>query len=170
MKLKALSYSTIGAITILGTAILAGCASDPNKNIASANESKREEQRAYQVNNAELKSDHRENVAEKERKVVDAHAEMSEERTRFAASVDERITKVDVKSNDVQGKILHVAGPKRAALDSDWNTLQTQRSDVAQKRKALASVPNAGWAEAKRELEKGLDDLEARADLLKSKF
>lgn len=159
-----ITFAVLAAFTIVG------CAKDPDRDIKSANEAKAEEHSEYRTNNAELKAEHREEAVKKDEKVLEARTEMTEQRKELAARVDGRLAKVDAKAASARAKTRNVTGPKRVALDSDWTTFDAQRSTLVQKSKTIASAPDAAWAETKREVEKSLDDLEARVDLLSSKF
>ena len=162
---------SIGLSTTLATALLLGaCASEPNKDIKSANEAKQEDNRDYQANKADLKTENRQDIAKEDKKIGEAKEELTKQRTDLAADVNGRLEKADIKAKALRAKMDKVPAPKRSALENDWTTYQSQRTTISEKSKTINTVPNESWNATKLELEDKLRDLERTVDTISAKF
>ena len=161
---------------------LSACAGDPNKEVKEAHEEKREDQRSYQVTQAELNreqstdqsktdrkqgdervnamSDHQQTMSADNQKIAEANAKMMEDRRTTAAKTTERINKADAEANELFTKARALPPAKKVYFDGAW-TNYTKRRDAAVSKSSLTNdATNEGWAQAKVEIEKSLDDLE----------
>lgn len=167
MKLRLLGI--LGATTV-SISMLAGCASEPNKDIKTANEAKQNDSTQYQADKADLKTDNQKDVAKEDKKIGVAKEELAMQRKALAADVDGRLEKADIKAKVLRAKMDKVPAPKRSALESDWSTYQAQRTTVAEKSKTITTVSDDSWNGTKLEIEDKLKDLEHTMDSLSSKL
>ncbi len=173
----------------LGILALAACASDPNKDVKAAHEEKQNDQRSYQVTQAELNreqtteqaktnrqqadqrtgtfTDHQQELSGDNQKIAEANAKMMEDRRSVAAKAQERINKADVAANEHFTKARTLAPTKKVYFDGAW-TNYTKRRDAAMSKSSLTNdATNEGWAQAKVEIDRSLDDLDKSVDEIK---
>jgi hypothetical protein len=174
-----------------------GCASDPNKQVQSAEtnltseaqkaqtdqlslDQKQADERAkkgeqgppkqaeldrkQEIQQAETKASGATNVSDAKKDLVDAHANMAQERRDFDAKVQERLDKADAKEKELNVKSKKLDPKKTTAFNSNRNRFFQVRTDVATKARALKGTNNDGWSTGKSDLEKDLDAMESALD------
>jgi outer membrane murein-binding lipoprotein Lpp len=167
----------LAASALFATAI-AGCASDPNKNVQEARteelgaqrearedaaeaDRKRAEGRAGREQNAgEARADRRYGDSATGDRVV-AESKMTEERQKYRAQIDERVKKLDARTAELRAK-LDQAGPKASTEARDRvEAIKSQRELVGRETNGLGTVKDDGWASAKKSMDTRVDELEA---------
>lgn len=160
-------------LTVLG---IAGCASDPGKKVDTAEgELSADQQKAHaaeqdknaeatrkeETAKAESAGDKNAATTDAKKDVAVAKADLAQDRRDFDAKTKERIAKLDAKAKEIKTKSAKLTGKKA----TDYKALQTsftkQRAEVDTKVAGLASSSNDGWASAKSDVEKKMDELES---------
>jgi outer membrane biosynthesis protein TonB len=164
------NFAVLAGNAMIVSALALGCASDPNKEIVEANEAKKDDHQKTEKAKAELQQEHRETVVDENKKIVDAQAKLEEERKDLATEADKRLAAADKKANEVKQNAKKASAAKKAGVEATWNTYNEQRQRAGAKRAAIDTVRNDAFAEAKRDLEASLDELDATVDAMKSKL
>ncbi len=171
-------YQPLLAAAALFATAVAGCASDPNKNVEDAHTKEFAAQREARDDKAESERTQAENRAGREQNVGEANAErrygdsatgdrvvaetkMTEERQKYRAQVDERVKKLDARAAELRAK-LGQAGPKATTDARDSvDAIRSQRELVGRETSGLNAVKDDGWASAKKSMDTRIDELEA---------
>ncbi len=177
---------TLATVSSLG---LAACASDPNKEIKEAHEEKSADQREYQVTQAEVNrdqstdqnkldkkqvdqrvdkaADHQKELTNDNQKIVEANTKMAEDRRNASSKATERLNKADISANEYLAKAKSLSAPKKASFDGAWTGYTKARDNAQAKAKLTNDATNEGWAQAKVDIDRSLDDLDKSVDELK---
>jgi outer membrane murein-binding lipoprotein Lpp len=167
----------LAACALFATAV-AGCASDPNKNVQDARTQELAAQRESREDTAEADRKQAESRAGREQDAGEARAErrygdsatgervvaetkMTEERKKYRAQVDERVKKLDARTAELRAK-LGQAGPKASTEARDRvEAIKSQRELVGRETSGLGTVKDDEWASAKKSMDTRVDELEA---------
>jgi hypothetical protein len=164
------NFAVLAGNAMIVSALALGCASDPNKEIVEANEAKKDDHQKTEQAKAELQQEHRETVVDENKKIVDAQAKLEQDRKDLDAEADRRLAAADKKANEIKQDAKKASAAKKASFEATWKTYDEQRQRASAKRSAIDTVRNDGFAEAKRDLEASLDELDKTVDTLKSKL
>ncbi len=160
-------------LTVIG---IAGCASDPGKKVNTAEgELTADQQKAdsaekdknaestskQETAKAESAGDKNAATTDAKKDVAVAKADLAQDRRDFDAKTTERLAKIDAKAKEFKTKSAKLTGTKGADYKAHQTAFTTQRSEVSMKVTGLASSSNEGWATAKSDVEKKIDDLES---------
>lgn len=163
------------SVFILGTLLLAACASDPNKAANDARDAELKAQRKQEQSAADNRSDQKQDRAEYDRKVtsgsaagpeatqerVTADAKLGEARTVARAKATERLEKADARSNELRA-IVNRAGAKATTQSRDaLQTADNQRVAAKMSIDQIATVPDDKLKQAEDYAEHQLDTYEA---------
>jgi len=154
--------------------LVAGCASDPNKNAEDAHTAELKSERKQVQETADQRSDQRvagaevvrENTvatakgSEASKESTEADAKLLEARTAYRAKATERLEKADAKTSELK-QLIDRAGAKATTSSRDsLQTVNTQRIMVTKELDQLTQVKNDDFANAKTRLDAQLDTLE----------
>ncbi len=170
--------------TLVALSAATGCASDPNKEVKTAQAEEATEMRKARVDGAEDRKDAKVDNAEarKDREEkraevlptgtqdrVDAQANMRAERDKYVARATARYQKSDARIDAARRKV-DIAGAKASPSVRDRiRTADTQKSLVKGEMDQLTSVSDDHWKASTEKLDKHLDDLETLAKEAESK-
>lgn len=165
--------------TTLAFAALTGCASDPNKNLKTAQAEEAEGVRRAKEDVAEDRRDnrvdqasaaqqqdekHASNYAGATSDRMDAQAEMRAAREKHRAKTQERLDKATARLQEAR-KNLQIAGNKAPTdMQTRVQTAETQKSLVEKSLHELSGIRNEDWKGATENLAKQLDELDKLVD------
>jgi hypothetical protein len=192
-----MNLHTFAPVSGLLLVLAVGCASDPNKQVQSAETNLTSEQqkaqtdqlsldqkqaderakngeqgppkqaeldRKQETKQAETKAGAATNVSDAKKDLVEARANMAQERRDYDAKVQERLDKADAKEKELNVKSKKLDPKKTTAYSSNHTRFAQVRSDVATKARALKATNDDGWSTGKSDLEKDLDAMESALD------
>lgn len=156
------------------SALLVGCASDPNKQASDAHDAELKSQREDKQDVAGDKSDARVKSAENQREHTEAtatgsdatkdrksaDAELTETRATHRAKASEKLEKLDAKTQELKALVAKAGGKASTASRDALKTVDTQRAMAGNSLRDLPNVANDGWASAKSNVDKQLDTLD----------
>jgi uncharacterized coiled-coil DUF342 family protein len=102
--------------------------------------------------------------------VVNASADVNQEREKFIAEMDKQRAAFDAKINELADKSAALQGEAKADADKALADLREQRDALNKKYDELKSSTGDGWDKAKAAFQSGWDDLQTAYDKTKAKF
>ena len=180
-------------IVIVSTlALVAACASDPHKEVRTADsqltqaqiEAQHDHRAQVQDNNADTASTRADNQQE----LADTHAdskvavvearsdadkariEMREARDKFDIDAKRRFDTTEAKVDELRARGNKLTAKKRALFDTEMRTYMLSRGHVLEKMSEIKSTPDAQWSRDRDLLEQSLSSFERNAERLEEKL
>jgi hypothetical protein len=89
-------------------------------------------------------------------------------RQKFEDEVLDRVSKIDVRVQNLQNQAKRATGDMKAKLQNDWTNLKTKRDEIVQRFNEFRTSSNAKWQEVKANLDESFNSLESKySDLFK---
>ena len=171
-------WSFIALAILFGTGAF-GCASNPNKEAKEARAQEVETRRQNNEAVADEQGDRERSMAKDQRQQtadatkqqygtqsatynrVVAESKMTERRNLYQADVRERLQKHDARFGAMQSTVSQRGAAVPTRVRDSLSPVETERAAVGQDLNALPRIPDDGWENAKKNLDKRLDQLES---------
>jgi hypothetical protein len=169
--------TTALSLTVL---LVAGCASDPNKQLKQATAEEATANRAQQeaqINATKTQEDTRleaikpdtEGMPPASQDRAKAQSAMGEERQKFENDVRARLAKVQGRLDEARQRLQLGGGNAPSSIREKLDETKRLADGLSTQLTHLPQVSNDGWSSEKRRIEESLGDLESSAAEVKSK-
>lgn len=119
---------------------------------------------------AELRSDYRQDTAENRKELVKADANMSADRQAVYAKAKERLEKLDARAELASTKMRTADMKARTEAQPSLDSFRRQRDLAATRIRAVPTVTNETWEQAKKDIDAALDGAEKALGTVESKL
>jgi hypothetical protein len=176
--------------TVTALFLAVGCASDPHKDVRSAQSELNQSQIDATETHGATTTTNREKQAEADRekrekraeataetsketldaraKVAEAKINMAKEREAFDIDAKERIRKLSARADEAKVKAAKLTGKKASAFKSAWSKYETLKGETVSRLKTLPTVADDTWKNESDNVDKTLNGLEKSIDELNS--
>lgn len=180
MKTTTALSLTVLLVAPLGTASLAGCASDRNKQLKEATAQEADANRALreaQVDQAKKQEDTRleaikpntEGLPPASEQRAKAQSAMGEERQKFENDARARLEKVQARLEAARQRLQLGGGNAPTSIQDKVNQTTHLADSLSSQVAHLSQVSDDRWSAEKKRIEESLSDIESSADDVKSK-